>query len=96
MSVADAKARGIKDGDLVRIFNDNGEVVAPAYVTSRITPGITHKSFGGYFQFSSMQTPLSPEGIDTRGGSNILTRWNPEGWTIAPVHCSDVVEVQKF
>ena len=72
LSVADAKARGIKDGDLVRIFNDNGEVVAPAYVTSRITPGVTHQSFGAYPQFSSMQTPLSPEGIDTRGCSNIF------------------------
>ncbi len=66
LSVADAKARGVKDGDLVRIFNDNGEIVAPVYVTSRIMPGITHISFGAYPQFSQMRTPLSPEGLDTR------------------------------
>jgi anaerobic dimethyl sulfoxide reductase subunit A len=96
LSVADAKARGIKDGDTVRIFNDNGESVVPAYVTSRITPGVVHISFGGWPQFSSLKTPLSPEGVDTRGATNILTRWNPEGWVIAPVHCSDVVEVEKL
>jgi anaerobic dimethyl sulfoxide reductase subunit A len=96
LSVSDAKARGIKDNDLVRVFNDNGESVVPAYVTSRIMPGIVHISFGGWPQFSAMATPLSPEGIDHRGATNILTRWNPEGWVVAPVHCSDVVEVQKF
>ncbi len=66
MNVADAKARGLKDGDIVRAFNDNGEAIVPVYVTTRIMPGITHISFGAYPQFSTMRTPLSPEGLDTR------------------------------
>ncbi len=40
INVADAKARGIKDNDIVRVFNDQGSVAVPAYVTSRIMPGI--------------------------------------------------------
>jgi anaerobic dimethyl sulfoxide reductase subunit A len=96
LSVPDAKARGIKDGDTVRIYNDNGEIVAPAYVTSRILPGITHISFGAYPQFSSVKSKLSPEGVDTRGASNLLTRSDTEGWVLGPVHCADVAEVEKF
>jgi anaerobic selenocysteine-containing dehydrogenase len=40
INVADAKARGIKDNDIVRVFNDQGQVAVPAYVTSRIMPGV--------------------------------------------------------
>jgi anaerobic dimethyl sulfoxide reductase subunit A len=49
LSVPDAKARGIKDGDMVRIYSDVGECVAPASVTSRLVPGccILHK--GAYW-----------------------------------------------
>jgi len=32
---ADAQARGIKEGDMVRVFNDRGQTILPASVTSR-------------------------------------------------------------
>ncbi len=32
ISVADAKVRGIKDNDLVRVFDDQAEIIMPAYV----------------------------------------------------------------
>ncbi len=35
----DAAARGIKDGDLIRAFNDRAEVILVAHVTERIPPG---------------------------------------------------------
>jgi anaerobic dimethyl sulfoxide reductase subunit A len=41
INLRDALQRGIKDGDLVRVFNDRGEVRLKAYVTSRIMPGVT-------------------------------------------------------
>jgi anaerobic dimethyl sulfoxide reductase subunit A len=58
ISATDAKARGIKDGDICRVWNDQGSVALPAYVTNRMMPGIvnirmgmgpnvTLKSFGG-------------------------------------------------
>ena len=39
LSPADANARGIKDGDLVLVYNDVGSTILTAYVTSRIVPG---------------------------------------------------------
>ncbi|UCG65921.1 MAG: hypothetical protein JSW12_02395, partial [Deltaproteobacteria bacterium] len=49
INVADARIRGIKDGDLVTVYNDRGKVVMPAYVTSRILPGITVLHHGGQY-----------------------------------------------
>jgi anaerobic selenocysteine-containing dehydrogenase len=39
MHPADADARGLSDGDLVRIFNDLGEVHCPLQVAPAIRPG---------------------------------------------------------
>ncbi|MHC4956128.1 MAG: molybdopterin-containing oxidoreductase family protein [Planctomycetota bacterium] len=36
----DAETRGIKDGGSVRIFNDRGEIVAPAHVDDSVRPGV--------------------------------------------------------
>lgn len=37
----DAEKRGIKNGDMVRVFNQRGEVRLPAKVTPRIMPGVS-------------------------------------------------------
>ncbi|MBI2917987.1 MAG: molybdopterin-dependent oxidoreductase [Chloroflexi bacterium] len=50
LSVADASARGIMDGDRVRVHNEKGELVLPAYVTSRIMPGVTVVRQGAWYQ----------------------------------------------
>lgn len=36
----DAEARSIVDGDMVRVFNDRGQVIVPAIVTETIMPGV--------------------------------------------------------
>lgn len=36
----DAAARGIGEGDLVRVFNDRGEFVVPATISERVKPGL--------------------------------------------------------
>jgi molybdopterin guanine dinucleotide-containing S/N-oxide reductase-like protein len=40
MHPADAKTRGIRDGDRVRIFNPRGEIVLQARVDSSVRPGV--------------------------------------------------------
>ncbi len=87
INVADAKARGITDGDLVSVYNDVGQAVIPAYVTSKIVPGTVNLYEGGW---------LAPNasGIDKRGAPNVLhpDTDNPSGqW---PFH--GLVEVEKF
>ena len=62
----DAAARGIADGDDVRIYNRRGTVIIPAVVTTRIMRGVVAMSQGGWY------TP-DENGIDRRGSINVLT-----------------------
>jgi molybdopterin-containing oxidoreductase family molybdopterin binding subunit len=40
MNSADAQARGIRDGDIVRVSNDRGEVKLRVRVNHRVRPGL--------------------------------------------------------
>jgi anaerobic dimethyl sulfoxide reductase subunit A len=76
ISVAEAKARGIVDGDLVRVYNDIAEIVMPAYVTSKVVPGTVNIFHGGWYRPGKNKTKLMPEGIDTRGAPNLMTHYD--------------------
>jgi anaerobic selenocysteine-containing dehydrogenase len=77
ISIADAKFRGIKDGDTVRVFNEQAEIIMPAYVTSRIVPGTVNIFHGGWYT-PGKKTKLMPEGIDMRGAPNLMTHYDEE------------------
>jgi anaerobic dimethyl sulfoxide reductase subunit A len=66
MHPADASARGIKDGALVRVFNAHGATLLPARVTDRIARGVVAIKEGAWF------TP-GADGVDTMGCANVLT-----------------------
>lgn len=72
ISGVDAKARGIKDGDLVRVFSETGEMILAAYVTNRMMPGTAAVHHGAWFQGGDGKTMLNPFGMDHRGAPNIL------------------------
>ena len=66
----DAAPRGIKDGDVVRLFNDRGACLAGAEVTDGIRPGVLRLSTGAWFD------PLDSDKIgslDKHGNPNLLT-----------------------
>ncbi len=69
---ADAAARGLKDADAVRVFNDRGATVLPCRITNRIMPGVIAIPQGAWW------TP-DGNGVDRRGSINVLTseRWTP-------------------
>jgi anaerobic dimethyl sulfoxide reductase subunit A len=71
---ADAAARGIVDGQQVRVFNDRGATILPVRVTERIAPGVVTIKEGVWF------TP-DASGQDTRGCANVLIadRASPAG-----------------
>jgi trimethylamine-N-oxide reductase (cytochrome c) len=46
---ADAEAKGIVDGDIVRIFNDRGQVLAGAVVSDEVRPNVIKLSEGGWY-----------------------------------------------
>jgi len=66
----DAKARGIANGQLVRIHNDRGATLLPAKVTRRIARGVVSIKEGAWF------TP-NGNGVDTKGCANALTEDRP-------------------
>ena len=70
----DAQARGIKDGDPVRVFNDRGEMIIPAKVTQRIMPSVVDVPEGAWYD-------PDEQGIDHGGCPNVLTRdaYSPGG-----------------
>ncbi|TKA95564.1 trimethylamine-N-oxide reductase TorA [Cereibacter changlensis] len=49
MNPQDAAARGLQDGDVVRVFNDRGQILAGVVVTDVIRPGVIRISEGGWF-----------------------------------------------
>jgi len=68
----DAAARGLEDGQLARVFNERGEVLARCRLTERIMPGVVDLPQGAWW--------LPDERGRDRGGSiNVLTseRWTP-------------------
>lgn len=86
---ADAKVRRIKENDLVRIYNDLGEMVIPAYVTSRVTPGIVVIHEGAWYMPDS-------SGVDRRGASNVLIHNEHIPQAINRMfRATDLVQVEK-
>jgi trimethylamine-N-oxide reductase (cytochrome c) len=72
---ADAAARGIKNGDIVRIFNDRGQTLAGAVVTERVRTGVVLLQEGAWYD------PLVPGKIgtlDKHGSANNLTTDAPD------------------
>jgi trimethylamine-N-oxide reductase (cytochrome c) len=70
INTGDAAKRGIKDGDVVRVFNDRGQILAGAKVTDAIRPGVVRVNEGGWYD------PLEPgkKGSLCRyGDANVLT-----------------------
>lgn len=62
----EARARNIKDGDNVRVFNDRGQMVLPARVTERIMPGVVEVPQGAWYE-------PDDKGVDRGGCANVLT-----------------------
>jgi len=98
LSVADAKARGIKDNDPVRVYDDQAEIIMPAYVTSKVVPGTVNIFHGGWYTPNKTKTALMPEGIDTRGAPNLLIHYDehlPE--TIMDhLPCKALVQIELY
>ncbi len=92
---SDADARGIKDGDIVKIYNDRGTVLGIAKLTERIRPGVIH-SYTSSSKYDPVE-PGNPYSVDRGGCVNLLTSSrtmskNVSG--IAPNSC--LVEISKW
>ena len=90
MNPVDAEARGIKDGDVVSLFNERGTVLAGAYVTERIMPGAVGMDHGAKYD------PIVPGEIDRGGAINtIVPRKTTSQNTVGMAVSGFLVQVAK-
>jgi biotin/methionine sulfoxide reductase len=90
----DAAARGIKAGDVVRVYNDRGACLAGALLDAAIPSGIAQLSTGAWYDPA---VPGDPDALCVHGNPNVLT---PDKGTSklgqAPSAMSCLVEVARF
>ncbi len=67
---ADAAARGIADGDVVRVFNDRGACLAGAILDAGLRPHIVQLATGAWYD---PLDPADPTSMCVHGNPNVLT-----------------------
>ncbi len=67
---ADAAARGIRSGDVVRVFNDRGSCLAGAVLTDTVRPRVVQLSTGAWYD---PLDPADPDAMCVHGNPNVLT-----------------------
>ncbi|MAG98506.1 MAG: dehydrogenase [Rhodospirillaceae bacterium] len=66
---SDAKARGLKDGDIVKVLNERGAVLVGAKVTQRIIPGALSIDHGAKMDLATLNNEL----VDRGGCINLIS-----------------------
>ena len=69
---SDARRLGIKDGDVVRIFNERGSVLGGAMLTERIRPSVISQDHGARVD----GIVLGDGGLDRGGANNLICPGN--------------------
>jgi biotin/methionine sulfoxide reductase len=88
----DAALRGIKDGDLVRVFNDRGACLAGAILDENVMPHVAVMATGSWFD------PAAETGAPERHGNpNVLTLdIGTSRLTQGPSALSALVEIERW
>jgi anaerobic dimethyl sulfoxide reductase subunit A len=89
MNPIDATSRGIKDGDIVLVWNKWGKILRPVWVTNLIMPGVTALGQGAWVELDE------ETGIDIAGCANVLKGPTPTGGGHVGWNSSNV-EVEKW
>jgi anaerobic dimethyl sulfoxide reductase subunit A len=84
----DAEARGIENGDNVKVTSSVGATILPARVTERIIPGTVNIDQGIEFEFDA-------DGVDTKGCANAVCPDVHTSTDITPYN-STRVQVEKI
>ncbi|MDR2503265.1 MAG: molybdopterin-dependent oxidoreductase [Deltaproteobacteria bacterium] len=84
----DADKKGIKQGDLVRVFNDRGALMIRAEITGRIIPGVLAIPTGAWYN-------PGKDGVDMNGCLNVLTTMRKTPLAHGNAHHSCLVDIKK-
>jgi biotin/methionine sulfoxide reductase len=90
----DANARGLEDGDVVRVFNDRGACLGGVVIDDQVMSGVVQMSTGAWFD---PEQPGNPGSLCKHGNPNVLT---PDIGTSqlaqGPIAHTCLVEVEIF
>ncbi len=87
-------ARGIRDGDVVRLYNDRGACLAGAVLSEALRPGVVQLSTGAWYD---PEDPAADAPLCVHGNPNVLTR--DIGTSSLAQGCTGqltVVEIERF
>ena len=90
----DADARGLTDGDIARLFNDRGELLAGIVVTEEVRQGVVQLSTGSWYDPADATAIGS---LDKHGNPNVLTL--DKGTSRlgqGPIAHSALIEIEKY
>lgn len=91
---ADAAARNIAAGDIVRVFNDRGACLAGAVLDDGLLPGVVVLATGAWFD---PEHPGTPGSLCVHGNPNVLTRdVGTSKLGQGPVAQSCLVQIERF
>jgi biotin/methionine sulfoxide reductase len=94
MHPADAAARGVADGDVIRLFNARGACLAAVRLTADIRPAVVQLPAGAKYD---PKDPEDDRALCVHGNRNVLTR--DAGTSALAQGCAGqitVVEVERF
>lgn len=86
----DAQPRGISGGDLVRAFNDRGQILVGAVVSEDVRPGVVRISEGAWFDPAD---PAQPGSLCKNGNVNCLT-FDIGSSSLAQGNCGQMAQLQ--
>jgi len=90
----DALARGVRDGDVVRVFNDRGACLAGAVIDANLRRSVVQLSTGAWWDPVS---PGDPAALDRHGNPNVLTLdKGTSRLAQGPIAQTALVEVERF
>jgi biotin/methionine sulfoxide reductase len=71
MHPTDAAARGIKDGDIIKLFNERGACLAAIVLTEQVRQGVVQLPTGAWYD---PEDPEDDKPLCVHGNPNVLTR----------------------
>ena len=90
----DATQRNLKNGDIVKLFNDRGACLAGVKIDEKVMPGVVQISTGAWYD---PENPQEPGSICKHGNPNVLTvDKGTSKLGQGPIAHSCLIEVEKY